>query len=58
MKKEILLELANKWMQDGEVPKEEDGSEQAKIPNAIAQGQREYKRECADALRTIVTLLG
>jgi len=59
MKNEILLELANRWMRDADPSeKVEDGSDAAKIGNAVAQGHRECKRECADTLRLLVNVLG
>ena len=58
MKKEVLLELAARWQNDAVEPEIKDGSEQAVLPNAVQQGIREGKRECADGLRMIVDLLG
>lgn len=54
----VLLELIRRWEYDALEPTVKDGSEQAKIPNAIAKGRREAKRECADALRMLIALLG
>ena len=54
----VLLELIRRWEHDATEPTVMDGSEQAKVPNAIARGQREAKRECADALRMLISLLG
>jgi hypothetical protein len=58
MKKEVLLELAARWERDAETPETQDGSDEAKIPNAKAAGRREGLRECADGLRSLVELLG
>lgn len=58
MKDAILLELANRWEHDARVPDCEDGSAEDVLPNATARGRRETKRECADALRMLVGLLG
>jgi len=59
MKDEILLELANKWMRDADPKNQvEDGSDDAKIGNAVSRGHRECKRECADTLRSLVAILG
>jgi hypothetical protein len=58
MKDEILLELATRWEWEAETPQCMDGSEDAKITNAVAVGNREAKRECADTLRTLISMLG
>ena len=58
MKEYILIELAKCWEIDAVEPKLEDGSPDAQIGNAIDQGIREGKRECADALRSLVLILG
>ena len=58
MKDAILLELAERWERDAVSPQVADGSPEAAVGNAKAQGQRESKRECADTLRTLVLLLG
>ena len=58
MKDAILLELAARWERDAVAPQCEDGSPDAQRGNNIAQGRREGKRECADALRSLVQLLG
>lgn len=54
----VLLELIRRWEYESVEPTVMDGSEQAKVSNAIAKGQREAKRECADALRMLISLLG
>lgn len=54
----ILLELAKRWEQDAVEPENQDGAPEAAIGNAIAKGERQAKRECADALRMLVNLLG
>jgi hypothetical protein len=58
MKDAILIELANRWDRDRLKNTTEDGSKEAEIPNAVAKGHREGLRECADALRSLVNLLG
>ena len=58
MKDAILMELATRWDADARVPDCMDGSPEATVPNAIDRGRRETKRECADALRMLVGLLG
>lgn len=58
MKNAVLIELANKWIRDSNPSGPQDGSEEAKIGNAVLQGQRESKRECADTLITLTQLLG
>lgn len=57
MKDVILLELARRWDLDAVPPDCEDGSPEAQRSNGIAEGRREAKRECADTLRTLVSLL-
>lgn len=58
MKDAVLLELASRWERDAKTPDCQDGSDEAKIPNAKAQGAREAMRMCADSLRTLVDMLG
>ena len=59
MKDAILLALASRLERDAKMPEgAQDGSEGAKINNAIARGHREAKREFADTLRTLVDVLG
>ena len=58
MKKEVLLELVSRWEKDAIEPEKQDGSEQAVLPNAVQQGIREGKLECADGLRMLVDILG
>lgn len=58
MKDVILLELANRWEIEAISPSVVDGNPEAKIPNAIAQGHREAKRECADTLRVLIGMIG
>lgn len=54
----ILLELASRWERD---VKESESIPGPSSPDAqmegICMGHREAKRECADALRSIVKLL-
>lgn len=58
MKDAVLLELAARWESDAIAPDVTDGSEAAKVPNAIAQGERQALRACADTLRSLVQMLG
>lgn len=58
MKSAILLELAKRWEQDAVEPETQDGSPSAQEFNAIRKGERQAKRQCADALRMLVYLLG
>jgi len=53
----ILLELAARWDRDAEDPNCTDGSPDAKYSNGVAAGMRHSKRECADALRSLISLL-
>jgi len=57
MKKEVLLELAEKWERDAIEPKCSDGSKEAERQNAIDQGIRNGKRQCADSLRALIDIL-
>lgn len=54
----VLLELARRWEREAKAPDVEDGSENAKVGNAEAHGQRQGLRACADTLRTLVQMLG
>jgi hypothetical protein len=58
MKDAVLLELAARWERDAKAPQCEDGAEAARLSNAKQAGNREGRRECADALRMLVALLG
>ena len=58
MKDAILIELAARWERDAKCPQCEDGSPDAQVGNALARGSREAKRECADGLRMLVSMLG
>jgi hypothetical protein len=58
MKDAVLLELASRWEREAHQPETEDGSEDAKISNAIAHGRRQGMRECADGLRSLIELIG
>lgn len=54
----ILLELAKRWEADARESRVENGADDARIGNAVSMGERQAKRECADALRTLVAMLG
>ena len=58
MKDAVLLELATRWDKEAKSPECQNGSKEAEIGNAKAEGGRETKRECADTLRTLVGMLG
>lgn len=58
MKNVVLQELINRWETDAQEPTDVDGNPEAEIRNAIAKGERQAKRECADTLRTLMTLIG
>lgn len=59
MKDAILLELARRWEIDAAPPEfEEGGSPEAERNSAGRRGMREAKRECADTLRTLISVLG
>lgn len=55
MNDNILLELADRWDRDAVNPAVEA---EDPIHNQLTKGQRECKRECADTLRTLVSMLG
>lgn len=58
MNPQVLLELAARWERDANLSGPEDGSPEAERGNRIRQGIREGKRECADALRSLVSIIG
>ena len=58
MNSQILIALANKWKREANAPQTEDGSESAAIGNAVRNGHRQQKRECAEQLMKLVELLG
>lgn len=58
MKDAILLELAVKWERESVASGVADGSKEAERGNAIDQGNREGKSECAGALRLLIELIG
>ena len=55
--KAVLLEMASRWENDAVAPEKEDGSPLAQRGNDLSKGIREGKRECADGLRTLISLL-
>lgn len=57
MNPSILLELAARWERDAITPDCESGDPGAQRQNNIDHGIRQGKRECADALRSLITLL-
>ena len=60
MKDAILIELATRWENEADESAQTDldGGRAAEIENAKAKGRREGKRECADGIRILVSLLG
>jgi len=65
MKSVILLELAKRWEQDAQPPKTSafapapiDEAINSVINRAHASARSETLRECADALKSLVALLG
>lgn len=58
MKDAILIELADRWVRETKPMSLDAATEGEQIANAKAQGYRECKRECADALRALVDILG
>jgi hypothetical protein len=57
MRNEALFELAKRWESDATNPVCENGAPEAAIDNAIANGIRQGKRECADMLRMLISIL-
>jgi hypothetical protein len=55
---QTLKELAAKWDKDAIPPDCIDGSEEAKLGNALAKGIRLGLETCARDLRILVKLLG
>ena len=58
MKDAVLKELATKWLRDAKPPEIMDGSEDAKLGNALAKGIRIGLEKCAGDLLSIIKLLG
>jgi len=58
MKDTILIELAARWEREAVTPDCLDVSEEDAIGDYIEQGNRKAKRECADTLRILVSMLG
>lgn len=56
MKNEILLELARRWEAEAEVPVVEENHDDNGVSHAKAQGYRECKRECADTIKTLISI--
>jgi hypothetical protein len=58
MKNSVLIELAKRWEEEARTPECNNGAPEAAIGNAEAHGRRQGMRDCADALRMLVDLLG
>jgi len=58
MKDAVLIGLAERWKAEAETPETVGGSEDTAVSDAIKQGDRRTKRECAETLLTLVRLLG
>jgi len=59
MKEVILIELANRWENESKIKDESpliEGSDNREIFKSI--GYRECKRECADTIKTLISILG
>lgn len=58
MKDIILRELADRWNKEANYTEDQDGSESAKISNAMMTGERKQLKECAEELLTLIDILG
>ena len=58
MKDAVLIGLAERWKAEAELPETISGSEETAVSDAIKQGDRRTKRECAETLLILVQLLG
>ncbi len=60
MNRVILLELANKWERESIALENNvtDGSEESKVRYIKDQAYKDCKRECAEQIRSLITLLG
>lgn len=58
MRDSVILELAEKWEREAREPLCQNGSEEAKIPNAIADGERRAQLKCANDIRALIALIG
>lgn len=59
IKNAVIESIIEKWILDSQEPQVGDGSntEDAKISNARARGQREGIQQCASQLRTLMGIL-
>jgi hypothetical protein len=58
MKNSVLEELVRRWHSDAKEPEFIDGSNNALVSNAVAKGERQAKRECADTILRLIEILG
>ena len=60
MDNEMLLTLIDQWKKDAERPDNQKSTENIDemIRNAVNDGIRQGKRECADMLQTLIQFLG
>ena len=62
MKKETLLELAEKWESIAnprdETGPDSDGTQEMEVGFALKRGQKDGLRTCANDLRALIDLLG
>jgi hypothetical protein len=54
----VLLELARRWENDAKTPDVQIAAGTESVPQAISKCERRVKRECADTLRMLVSMLG
>lgn len=57
MKKEVLEALIERWRKDSKTPECQDGSPEAEIGNAKADGFRKGMVVCAEDLESLIQLL-
>lgn len=58
MRKEVLIELIDKWNKDSERPETLCGDASAQLQNAEESGRLKATRKCAQDLSTLISLLG
>jgi len=58
MRNVVLTELARRWVLDTQTPDiASEGGKEAEMSNAVEAAVRATKRECADALLTLIDVM-